>query len=129
MARIEMTSEVKAKLQPYVDEGKVLLLDLDNGLGPYSDEGNCALVTKFRFIAIDPDAPKSDYEIALDSDLGPIYFKKIADDYIQKDMQLELNPKTRMIVFKNARELVDGAVNIVDWDAVKANTVTMGGGC
>ncbi len=65
----------------------------------------------------------------MDSDLGPIYFKKIADDYIQKDMQLELNPKTRMIVFKNARELVDGAVNIVDWDAVKANTVTMGGGC
>lgn len=53
MARIEMTNEVKAKLQPYVDEGKVLLLDLDNGLGPYSDEGNCALVTKFRFIAID----------------------------------------------------------------------------
>ncbi|WP_125763340.1 iron-sulfur cluster biosynthesis family protein [Companilactobacillus hulinensis] len=127
--RIEMTNEVKEKLQPYVDAGKTLLLDLDNGLGPYSAEGNCALVTKFRFIAIDPDASKSDYEIALDSDLGPIYFKKIADDYIQSGMQLEINPKTKMIVFKNDRELVDGAVNIVDWDAVKANTVTMGGGC
>jgi len=64
----------------------------------------------------------------LDSDIGPIYFKKIADDYIQKDMKLEVNPKTQMIVFKNARELVDGAVNIIDWDAVNEK-VTNSGEC
>jgi len=64
----------------------------------------------------------------LDSDIGPIYFKKIADDYIQKDMKLEVNPKTHMIVFKNALELVDGAVNIIDWDAVNEK-VTNSGEC
>lgn len=38
--KIEMTDEVKKRLLPFVEKGKVLLLDLDNGLGPYSAEGN-----------------------------------------------------------------------------------------
>ncbi len=38
--KIEMTNEVKNRLEPYVKAGKVMLLDLDNGLGPYSAEGN-----------------------------------------------------------------------------------------
>ncbi len=62
----------------------------------------------------------------MDSDIGPIYFKKIADDYIQKDMKLEVNRKTQMIVFKNARELVDGAVNIIDWDTTNNKTTNSG---
>ncbi len=38
--KIEITDEVKQKLKPYTDAGKMILLDLDNGLGPYSAEGN-----------------------------------------------------------------------------------------
>ena len=124
--KIEMTDEVKKRLLPFVEKGKVLLLDLDNGLGPYSAEGNWALVTSFRFIAIDADAPKSDYGITLDSDIGPIYFKDFAKDYVQKDMKLEVNPKTQLIVFKNARELIDSSVSIVDWDKVSASSSVSG---
>lgn len=62
----------------------------------------------------------------MDSDIGPIYFKDFAKDYVQKDMKLEVNPKTQLIVFKNARELIDSSVSIVDWDKVSANSSVSG---
>ncbi|MFD1472687.1 iron-sulfur cluster biosynthesis family protein [Companilactobacillus mishanensis] len=116
--KIEITPEAKEKLQAYAD--KTLLLDLDDGLGQYSDEGNCALVTKFRIIAVDKDADVSDYAIKLDSDLGTIYFKQSADDFLKPGIKLAVNPKTQLIVFKNDFETIDSSVVIVDFDKASA---------
>ncbi len=62
----------------------------------------------------------------MESDIGPIYFKDFAKDYVQKDMKLEVNPKTQLIVFKNARELIDSSVNIIDWDKVAVKSTNSG---
>lgn len=116
--KIEITPAAQAKLQEY--KNKVFLLDLDDGLGRFSGQGDCALITKFRIIAVDKDEDISDYAIKLDSDLGTIYYKESAQDFLKSGIKLDLNPKTQLLVFKNDFETIDNSVNIIDYDQVKA---------
>jgi Uncharacterized protein conserved in bacteria len=94
--KINLTTEAKNKLQPYVDKGKKIILDLDDGLGRFSGEGDCALITKFRIIVVDDNEDLSDYKITLDSDLGDIYYKDSAKDFLDEGISLRVNPKTQI---------------------------------
>ncbi|MQS75399.1 iron-sulfur cluster biosynthesis family protein [Companilactobacillus halodurans] len=117
---IKVSEQAKDKLQKYVDAGKKLLLDLDDGFGRFSNEGDCALITKFRVIAVDSNEDLSDYSVQLDSSLGKIYFKDSAKDFLDDGLTLKVDPKTQLLVFSNAKELIDKSVNIIDYDQVKA---------
>jgi len=118
--RIEITKQAQAKLQKYVDAGKKILLDLDDGFGRFSGEGNCALLTKFRIIIVGTDADLSDYPYELDSDIGSIYFKSSAEDFLDANgMNLRVDPKTQLLIFSNTKETIDKSVNIIDLDEIK----------
>lgn len=113
--KIEISNEAQIKLQKYVDAGKKLLLDLDDGFGRFSDEGTCALLTKFRIIVVDPTENLSDYTVHLDSALGTIYFKDSAKDFLDDYMKLKVDPKTQLLIFSNSREIIDKSVNIINY--------------
>lgn len=117
--KIEVTEQAQAKLKKYVLAGKNILLDLDDGFGCFSDEGTCALLTKFRILAVDKTADLSDYSVHLDSAIGTIYFKDSAKDFLDDGMSLRVNPKTQLLVFSNTKETIDNSVNIIDYEAVK----------
>lgn len=119
--KIEVTPEAQAKLQAYVAAGKKIILDLDDGFGRFSGQGDCALITKFRIIVVDATESLLDYPIELESDLGTIYFKNSAQDFLDESgMSLKVDPKTQLLVFANTKEIIDKSVNIIDYDAVKA---------
>ncbi|AKP68031.1 iron-sulfur cluster biosynthesis family protein [Companilactobacillus ginsenosidimutans] len=115
--KIEITPEAQEKLQKFGD--KNIVLDLDDGLGRFSGEGDCALITKFRVIVVDKDENLSDYSIKLDSDIGTIWFKESAEEFLKPGIKLEVNPKTQLLVFKNDFETIDNSVNIIDFDVVR----------
>lgn len=119
--KIEVTDQAQAKLQKYVEAGKKILLDLDDGFGRFSGQGDCALITKFRIIAVDPEENLSDYSVHLESALGIIYFKDSAKDFLDDGMSLRVDPKTQLLIFTNTKETIDKSVNIIDYDEVKAN--------
>jgi len=112
--KIEITEQAQAKLEKYVEADKKILLDLDDGFGRYSDEGTCALLTKFRILVLDEDADLSDYSVHLESPLGTIYFKDSAKDFLDDGMSLKVDPKTQLLVFSNTKEIIDKSVNIID---------------
>jgi len=112
--KITVTKQAQAKLQKYVDADKKILLDLDDGFGRFSDEGTCALLTKFRIIAVDSREDLKDYPVHLDSSIGTIYFKDSARDFLDDGMSLKVDPKTQLLVFSNTKEIVDKSVNIID---------------
>lgn len=116
--KIEITPEAQAKLAKYND--KVIILDLDDGTGRFSGTGDCALITKFRIIAVDKDEDLSDYAIQLDSEIGTIYYKESAEEFLKPGLKLQVNPKTQLLVLKNDFETIDNSVNIIDYDQVKA---------
>lgn len=117
---IKLTTEAMNKLKAYTEKGKKLVLDLDDGLGRFSGEGDCALITKFRVIVVDNDEDVSDYSIHLKSVLGDIYYKESAADFLETGLQLKVNPKTQLLVLKNNHETIDNSVNIIDFDSVKS---------
>ncbi|MFH5810171.1 iron-sulfur cluster biosynthesis family protein [Companilactobacillus sp. FL22-1] len=119
--KIEITEPAQAKLQKYVDAGKKILLDLDDGFGKFSNEGTCALLTKFRIMVVDTDEDLSDYSTHLESELGTIYFKNSAKEFLDDSMSLKVDPKTQLIIFSNSKEIIDKSVNIIDYDLVKNN--------
>ena len=95
-------------------------MDLDDGFGRFSGQGDCALITKFRIILVDTDEDISDYPIELSSSIGAIYFKDSARDFLDdKGMTLRVDPKTQLLVFSNIKETIDKSVNIIDYDTVK----------
>ncbi|WP_164966336.1 iron-sulfur cluster biosynthesis family protein [Companilactobacillus metriopterae] len=116
--KINISEEAKTKLAKYGDD-KNILIDLDDGFGKFSGTGDCALITKFRVIIVDKNEDLTDYPIELDSDLGTIYFKSTASDFLKSDLKLEVNLKNQLLVLKSDFETLDNAVNIVDIAAVK----------
>lgn len=112
--KIEITEQAQAKLEKYSEADKKILLDLDDGFGRYSDEGTCALLTKFRILVLDEGADLSDYSVHLESPLGIIYFKDSAKDFLDDGMSLKVDPKTQLLVFSNTKEIIDKSVNIID---------------
>ena len=118
--KIAITAQAQAKLQKYLATGKNLLLDLDDGFGHFSKEGTCALLTKFRILAVDKTEDLRDYSVHLDSDIGTIYFKDSAKDFLDDGMSLRIDPKTQLLIFSNTKETIDKSVNIIDYDSVKA---------
>lgn len=118
--KIEVTEPAQAKLAKYVTNGKNILLDLDDGFGRFSGQGDCALITKFRIIAVDPSEDLSDYPIHLESEIGTIYYKSSAKDFLDDGMSIKVDPKTQLLILANTKEIIDKSVNIIDYDEVKA---------
>lgn len=113
--KIELSKETQGLLQRYVEADKKILLDLDDGVGRFSDEGTCALLTKFRILIVGAHEDLSDYTVHLESDLGTIYFKDSARDFLDDHLKLKVDPKTKLLVFSNSKEIIDQSVNIVNY--------------
>lgn len=112
--KIEVTTEAQNKLKKYLDSNKHVVLDLDDGVGRFSKEGTCALLTKFRILIVDATESLIDYPIHLDSELGTIYYKESAKDFLDDNLSLRVDPKTQLLIFSNSKETIDKSVNIIN---------------
>lgn len=118
--RIAITAEAQTKLNKYLADGQKILLDLDDGFGRFSDEGTCALLTKFRILIVPATEDLSDYPVHLDSPMGTVYFKDSARDFLDNDgMSLKVDPKTQLLIFANTKETIDKSVNIINYEETK----------
>ena len=72
---LTFTNEAKQRLARYVDDSKKMLMDYDDGVGPFSAIGNCSLDDNFKLIFVDKDRNFKDFDAHFDSNLGPIYYK------------------------------------------------------
>lgn len=114
--KITLTKQAQSKLEKHLQPGQKILLDLDDGLGPFSNEGTCALLTKFRILIVDGTEDLKDYSVHLDSDIGTIYFKDSAKDFLDDGMSIRVDPKTQLLIFSNTKETIDKSVNIIAYE-------------
>lgn len=114
---MELTVEPQAqeKLQKYVDEGKDLLLDFDDGVGALSNVGTCTLASVFRIIAVSKGAEQKDYNKSLSSNMGDFRYKGYSEMYMDPKMRLVINPTNKMLSLRgsNSGELT-GMVTVED---------------
>ena len=72
MMELKMSQAVINKLEGYHSNEGAFLLDLDDGVGPYSKLGICSLDTSFRFLLVSDTEVPAPYTSTLASAVGPI---------------------------------------------------------
>lgn len=91
-----------------------IVLDYDQSIGEnLGPVDGCAIGTRFRLVAIDQNTVPDIFSVMIDSDLGPIYFKKDGEMFLTKDMTLSQAPDFR-VELKDAGALIDSNVKVVD---------------
>jgi uncharacterized protein YqkB len=112
--KLTMSEAVTKKLAGYNLEGSALLLDLDDGVGPYSKLGICSLDTSFRFLLVADNPVPAPYSVTLSSEVGPIYIKDYTLTYFDKEPKLSLNDRFQSIMLETESGVVDRNVEVID---------------
>ena len=90
-----------------------VVLDYDQTIGETGRPvDGCAIGTRFRLIAIDKGTLPPQFDVVIDSNLAPIYFKKDGELFLTKDMTLTQNADFR-VQLKDAGSLIDSNVQVL----------------
>ncbi|MBW1605140.1 iron-sulfur cluster biosynthesis family protein [Lactobacillus sp. Sy-1] len=116
--KMVITDEAKAKIEQVAGKNAKLLLSLDDGVGPFSDVGSCAVDTSFDLVVVDADLATPDFDKTIDSNMGPVYYKGYSGQYID-DPGLTLTVQFNQLVLKNDSGLIDSGVAILDKQGVQ----------
>ncbi|MCR1900786.1 iron-sulfur cluster biosynthesis family protein [Ligilactobacillus apodemi] len=114
--KLTIDNEAQAKLTDYfTDDNAVVLLDFDDGVGPFSKVGVCSLNQAFQLVIVDKTEDLHDYEEKLTTNMGDVYFKGYSDMYLDQVMQIKLNPQnmTLRLVGNSSGDLTP-VLNVVD---------------
>ncbi|MBO0482115.1 iron-sulfur cluster biosynthesis family protein [Candidatus Enterococcus courvalinii] len=114
-----VTKEAQNWLESHREEDEQILLDLENGDGPFADSRiTCQLDTAFRLILIKKQstADLSLYSILVDTPLGPIRIKKSAEMYLDDPTTLALEPTYQSLQLKGPSGLLKGNLPVVRKD-------------
>ena len=114
---LKVTPEAKEKLVSYLNDATVdLLLDFDDGVGPLSPKGACALLTVFRLVVVKTGEYSKDYNAKLASDIGVLRYKDYSATYMDEEMTLVLDPQTQALQLKgNQNGVLAPNLAIVDF--------------
>lgn len=111
-----VTKEAQNWLEKHREKDEQILLDLENGDGPFSDSRiTCQLDTAFRLIFLKKEstADLSLYSILADTPLGPIRIKKSAEMYLDDPTTLALEPTYQSLQLKGPSGLLKGNLPVV----------------
>jgi uncharacterized protein YqkB len=114
MMELNMSQAVINKLAGYDANEGSWLLDLDDGVGPYSKLGICSLDTSFRLLLVSDKEIPAPYTVSLSSAVGPIYIKDYTVNYFDQNPKLSLNERFQSIMLETESGVVDRNVELID---------------
>lgn len=111
---LKFTDGAKKRLARYVSPDKKILMDYDDGVGPFSALGNCSLDDNFKLIFVNKDQNFKDFDASFDSDLGKIYYKGYTKPQFEDHMTVEFNPTLFTMPFKADSGLLTDDIEVLD---------------
>lgn len=111
---LKISEKAQERLEKYIQEGAILILDLDDGVGKYSKMGVCSLDTSFRLLLLDKTQEKADFPLAIDSDMGAVFIKNYSKMYMDEMMTLTLDPRLNVFKLESPSGTLDNYVPLVD---------------
>lgn len=85
----------KERIEKRLNEDTKIVLDFDDGVGPFSDAASCTLDVAFSLVLCRPDQLTADYDQHLSSNLGDVYFKGYADTQLDGRMIIDVDKMLR----------------------------------
>ena len=75
MKKLTVTAAAMDRLRKYMSPDKQIVLDFDDGVGPFSAIGNCNLDANYRLIFVNRDVKLPDFDEIVSSNIGDIRIK------------------------------------------------------
>mgnify|MGYP005798089599 FL=1 len=83
--------QAQQRLQKYIKPTSKLILDFDDGVGPFSKLGNCSLDANFKLIIVSQSVNLPDFNAQLTSNLGPVWYKDYTASQLDEKMEVRFN--------------------------------------
>ena len=114
-----LTEEAKEKIQSQVNAEEQLLLDIEDGDGPFADTRvTCQIDTSFRLLIVKKDTDKdlSLYSETAETTVGPIRMKKSALMYMDDPTTIAVEPTYNSLQLKGTSGLLKGNLQMLHRD-------------
>ncbi|MCM0582018.1 iron-sulfur cluster biosynthesis family protein [Weissella diestrammenae] len=111
---LTISDQLTEKIRKMMQTDTVLVLDFDDGVGPFSNAATCTLDVAFNLILAKPEQLTDEFNATIESNLGLIYVKGYAmDQFGDGDLTLKQS-KYLNNVLESASGILDPNVGIND---------------
>jgi uncharacterized protein YqkB len=116
MKKLIVTDKAMERLQRYISPDKRVVLDFDDGVGPFSAIGNCNLDANYRLIFVNKDVDLPDFDERVSSNIGDIYIKSelYANVQFEDQMELRFDPKHFTMPLVSPTKILTDNVEVVE---------------
>lgn len=105
----------QAKLNPLLGPDKQLLLTFEDGVGPYSQHAMIHMQVQFTLNVIAADTEAPDYDVSIDSNLGPVKIKGYSQEDLDPHLTLRFRQNEDTFVLSGDGGMIDGEVGLIDF--------------
>ncbi|WP_373842087.1 iron-sulfur cluster biosynthesis family protein [Limosilactobacillus sp.] len=112
--KLTFTDGAVRRLKCYLNPQIKLILDYDDGVGPFSKIGNCSLDANYRLIIVNADQPLTDFPHTISSNLGAVYYKEEAKAQYADQMTVRFNPHYFTMPLVTPQETLTENMEVVD---------------
>ena len=92
--KLTIAKEVQEKITGLSQAGDRLVLDFEDGIGPFVEAGaSCQFYPNFRLLFVPKEFPEAElavYDDQLATELGPVYLKKSSEMLLDEDTQITI---------------------------------------
>lgn len=118
MKTLKVTAGALARIKPHLQPDKKIVLDFDDGVGPFSALGNCSLDAHYRLIFVNADADLPDFDEKIQSNIGDVFIKSelYANVQFENQMELRFDRHNFTLPLVSAKGMLTENVEVVDID-------------
>jgi uncharacterized protein YqkB len=113
---LDISNTAAEKLRNKMTPDTRIVLDFDDGVGPFSNAASCTMDKAFNLVLCQDNQLTHDYDQVIDSTLGPVYIKQYAANQLDNDMSLDVDKYLRFAL-KGESGLLDPNVVLRDVQA------------
>lgn len=116
MKKLTITDAALDRIKKYISPEKKVVLDFDDGVGPFSAIGNCNLDANYRLIFVNKDVDLPDFDEKVSSNIGDIYIKSeiYASAQFEDQMEIRFDPKHFTMPLVSPTKILTDNIEVVD---------------
>lgn len=116
--KLTFTEEAKKRVARYLGPNKRILLDFDDGVGPFSAIGSCSLDGGYQLIFVDRDADLPEFDRTLDSNIGQVLIKGESIAQFDDQMEVRFNRQFFTMPLVSPTGTLTDNVEVVDYSNI-----------
>lgn len=119
---VTFTDDALQRIKRYLSPAKKILLDYDDGVGPFSAVGDCSLDSGYQLLFVDKDLAVPDYDRRIDSNIGPILIKGESLPQFEEEMEVRFNRHLFTLPLVSRKGILTDNLEVIDYSGTPGAT-------